>query len=117
MKYGIGQKVKVKDFSVMSEEYGLNSYGDIEMGKYYFTREMKVFCGEKCRVLNVFADGTYELDLKGSEDWYFTSEMLEEDKPKVNREKELEAENEKLKQKIAELEKKNDKQIKTRVNK
>lgn len=113
MKYGIGQRVRVKDFETLKEEYGVNENGEVEVGDYIFTREMKIFCGEKCRILNAFADGTYDLDLKGSEEWYFTDQMLEtEDSQNTTLVAQLKAENEQLKtenetlkQKIAELEK------------
>ena len=78
MKYGIGQKVKVRNFQDMVREYGVELNGDILMGNFYFTREMKVFCGEECRIKNVYGDGTYQLDIEDSDDWYFTDQMLED---------------------------------------
>lgn len=78
MKYGIGQKVKVKDFSELVKEFGVESNGNIIIGNYYFVRQMKVYCGEEYRIKNTYADGTYELDLQDGEEWFFSEEMLEE---------------------------------------
>lgn len=81
MKYGIGQKVRVKDFKELAKKYGVQSNGDIYIGDYSFEREMKVYCGEEYRILNHFEGDLYELSLKDGGYWYFHSEVLEDVKP------------------------------------
>lgn len=83
MKYGIGQKVRVKDFSELVKEFGVEPNGNIIIGNYYFDRQMKVYCGEEYRIKNTYADGTYELDLQDGGEWFFSEEMLETEKPVI----------------------------------
>ena len=83
MKYGIGQKVRVKDFSELVKEFGVEPNGNVLIGNYYFDRQMKVYCGEEYRIKNTYADGTYGLDLQDGGDWVFSEEMLETEKPVI----------------------------------
>ena len=80
MKHGIGQKVKIKDFSELVKEFGTDTCGNIIIGNCFFNRQMKVYCGEEYRIKNTYSDGTYELDLQDGGEWYFTEEMFEGDK-------------------------------------
>ncbi len=75
MKYKIGQRVKIRDFSAMANEFGVQENGNILVGNYYFTREMKVYCGEEYCITALYGDG-YELDLQDGEEWYFNDGML-----------------------------------------
>ena len=84
MKYGVGQKVRVKDFSELVKEFGVEPNGNIIIGNYYFDRQMKVYCGEEYRIKNTYADGTYELDLQDGGEWFFSEEMLETEKPVIS---------------------------------
>lgn len=83
MKYGIGQKVKIKDFSELVKEYGVEPNGSVIIGNCYFDRQMKVYCGEEYTIVSTFPGGYYELDVKDDGYWYFTSEMFAEEKPKT----------------------------------
>ena len=74
--FGIGQKVRVKDFSALADKYGVID-GGIAIGDYMFEKAMKVYCGEEYRVLNHFEDNTYELDTNDNGNWVFHEEVLE----------------------------------------
>lgn len=75
MKFGIGQKVRVKYFKDLADKYGITD-GGIAIGTYFFEREMKVYCGEEYYVSH-FVDGLYVLDTEDNQDWVFAPETLE----------------------------------------
>lgn len=75
MKYGIGQKVKVKSFNELAENYPIYN-GGIEIDGYLFERQMKVYCCEEYKIKNIF-DGLYELDTADGELWLFHENVLE----------------------------------------
>ena len=87
MKYGIGQKVRVKDFSELAKKYGVQSNGDIYIGDYAFEREMKVYCGEEYYIANHYDGNLYELTLNDGGYWYFIDEVLEDMRDKQLNEK------------------------------
>lgn len=112
--FGIGQKVRVKDFSELAGKYGITD-GGIVIGDYMFEKAMKVYCGEEYRVLSHFEDNTYELDTNDNENWVFHEEVLElpnYKKVENNLKQEnilLKAELEKANNRIKELEEYNEK--------
>ena len=75
MKFGIGQKVRVKYFKELADKYGVTDKG-IAIGTYFFEREMKIYCGEEFYVTD-FIDGLYVLDTEDNQDWVFAPETLE----------------------------------------
>lgn len=75
MKFGIGQKVRVKYFKELADKYGITDKG-IAIGTYFFEREMKVYCGEEYYISH-FVDGLYVLDTEDNQDWVFAPETLE----------------------------------------
>ena len=77
MKYGIGQRVKIKNYDELEKEFGAEPNGSIIIGNYYFDPQMKDYCGKVYRVRNTYVDCTYELDLPDNAEWFFTEEMLE----------------------------------------
>ena len=60
-KFEIGDRVVVRDYDDMVEEYGKNEYGDITPDKYTipFTTEMIRFCGESGTIKDIFVDDIY----------------------------------------------------------
>lgn len=60
-KFEIGDRVVVRDYDEMVEEYGKNKYGDITPDKYTipFTTEMIHFCGESGTITDIFVDDIY----------------------------------------------------------
>ena len=80
MKYKIGDKVKVKTWERLVEEYGLKEIG---FGEYIpirnvdFIEDMKKFCGKVVTIDGIEKDDTYTI----AEDdwrWSWTDEMFEE---------------------------------------
>lgn len=47
MKYKVGDKVKVRKWSDMALEFGVDDDGDIKM-PVYFIKDMEQFCGKDC---------------------------------------------------------------------
>ena len=60
-KFEIGDRVVVRDYVDMAEEYGKDEFGDITPDKRAtpFTTEMIRFCGESGTVEDIFVDDIY----------------------------------------------------------
>ena len=75
MKFKKGDKVRVRQWKAMKREYGLNTYGCIKTGGFYFTREMSEYCGKVVTVSEVW-DGYYKIEEdNGAFKW--TDDMFE----------------------------------------
>lgn len=73
MKFGIGDKVRVRSWGSMKEEFGLDGDGDIPTSKYYFSSSMKNYCGKVLTVREV-DDGYF---MKNCDNFIFEDDMLE----------------------------------------
>ena len=75
MKYKVGDKVRVRKYSDMAKEFGVNEDGDIPVTPaLYFIKEMSIFCGGTFTILGINDDG---YSLLGDKDGFiFTDEML-----------------------------------------
>lgn len=71
MKYNVGDKVMVKTWEQMAEEYGSREYS-ISTPIYSFIIDMKDFCGTVQTIKKVLEDSYY---CEG-QPWRFTDEML-----------------------------------------
>lgn len=82
MKFKIEDRVVVRSFEEMADEYGVDAYGDIFGGTmpYIFNKKMKVYCGEAGTVKGFSGDDVIinfdKPSLNGSH-WRFCKEMLE----------------------------------------
>lgn len=82
MKFEIEDRVVVRSFEEMADEYGVDAYGDIFGGTmpYIFNKKMKVYCGEAGTVKGFSGDDVIinfdKPSLNGSH-WCFCKEMLE----------------------------------------
>ncbi len=56
MKFKIGDRVQIKDWSNMAEEYGVRRDGNIRV-PFTFVRDMKLFCKEKAVIINMTREG------------------------------------------------------------
>ena len=76
MKFKVGDKVKVRSWEDMRDEFGTDEDGDIiiKEEKVYFLEKMSALCGT-AQIISVVHDGYYLL--KNAEGWIFTDEMLE----------------------------------------
>lgn len=76
MKYKVGDKVRVRAWEDMENEFGLDNDGDINCPPRYFTTEMSELCGKTMRVSDVlpYSDAYF---LEG-DSHFFTDEMLED---------------------------------------
>lgn len=76
MKFAIGDKVRVKDFSELAKKFPIYK-GGIKIGNdYLFERAMKVYCGEIYIISDSVGD-LYELGTADYENWAFHQEVLE----------------------------------------
>jgi len=86
LKYKVGDKVRIRSWKDMVDEFSLTSQGDIMIPRHTkrgdgydlpFTKPMKRFCGKIFEILHVFED-TKKYELKGAEEYGFTDGMLED---------------------------------------
>ena len=90
MKYKVGDKVKVREWDDMENEFGVDENGYINTPVFRFTKFMKNYCGKIATIVNVVSndpdcdDNYYNIktDSLDSIDLYsdqfcFTDEMLE----------------------------------------
>lgn len=82
MRFEIEDRVVVRSFEEMADEYGVDAHGDIFGGTmpYIFNKKMKVYCGEAGTVEGFSGDDVIinfdKPSLNGSH-WSFCKEMLE----------------------------------------
>ena len=80
-KYKVGDKVKIRSWESMEEEFGVRRNGNIDLGGECFVREMKKYCGKTCIIANRSLDGKYSL--KGMM-WAWTEKMFEEKEQSIH---------------------------------
>jgi hypothetical protein len=88
MKFKVGDKVRVRKWEDMENEFGLNVHGDINC-KYSFVNDMTRYCGQIVTIKNVFS-GHYCIEEDGKFypiHWIWTDDMFESE---VVKEDELE---------------------------
>lgn len=73
MKYKVGDKVKVREWDDMVEEFGTDEDGDIGCN-LCFIKYMEKYCGEEMTVSRVLT-GYYILE-EDDEGWQWTDDML-----------------------------------------
>ena len=67
-------KVRIKDWEVMFEEYGIDEDGDINCN-YIFSKDMKEYCGKVIEVEDIIiCDG---VNVFMYDCWVFSEEMYE----------------------------------------
>lgn len=77
MKFKAGDRVRVRQFVDMVEEFGLEVNGYIKSSPY-FTKSMRRYCGKEARVESITAGGNYELSgIDGIDGWVFSPDTLE----------------------------------------
>ena len=77
MRYKVGDKVRVRQWDDMVEEFSTDDYGDILADGLYFVKGMKQYCGKTYEV----CDATYHYTLRTGNEvlrWSFTDGMLED---------------------------------------
>lgn len=73
MKIKVGDRVRIREWDDMAQEFGIDEDGDIKT-KCFFTRRMKQFCGEVVEVKHV--DGDYFVIKGDSHGNYFTADTI-----------------------------------------
>lgn len=74
MKYKVGDKVRVRQWDDMVKEFGINKYGDINIGNILFSKAMKQYCREVFTI-NYISDDRYYVKEAPMYGW--TDDMFE----------------------------------------
>lgn len=88
-KFKVGDKVRIRQWNDMLEEYKLNEYGNIDVVTDVFFPDMKYLCGE-IATIKAFGVGNYvclkfENEVNRPDYWAYSTEMLELYIPRVAR--------------------------------
>ena len=75
MEYKVGDRVRIKTWEKMVDEYEINNFGDIVVdGRLYFLRSMKEYCGN----VYVIRDAGINYKLEGINTFSFNDNMIEQ---------------------------------------
>ena len=75
MEYKVGDRVRIKTWEKMVDEYEINNFGDIVVdGRLYFLRSMKEYCGN----VYVICDAGINYKLEGINTFSFNDNMIEQ---------------------------------------
>ena len=77
MRYKVGDKVRVRQWNDMVEEFGIKGE-DIPISGCYFVKEMKQYCGKTYEVCDIVLHYTLKTENEVL-NWCFADEMLEDD--------------------------------------
>ena len=73
MRYKVGDKVKVREWDDMVEEFGTDEDGDIDCN-FCFVKDMKEYCGKEMTVSRVFT--SYYVLEEDEGEFAWTDDML-----------------------------------------
>lgn len=76
MKYKVGDKVRVKSYRRLIDEYPVGNDGFLNCGAVYFNPVMAQYCGKELTISGVYNEQYYKT-LDGG-DWSYSDEMLED---------------------------------------
>lgn len=80
MDLKIGDKVVIRQWEDMQEEFGLDESGDIKC-TYGFTKEMKPLCGKTLIIYSIIEYNSNKKYLFAGEEWSFSEDMFEKTVP------------------------------------
>ena len=78
-KFNVGDRVMIREFDDMKEEFGVNEYGEIKC-RFTFTESMKYLCGKIGTITDVSYSGNYAISFDDETDasyWSISDDMLE----------------------------------------
>lgn len=78
-QFAIGDRLRIKSWSKMEEEYGLDDGGDIDIYPSFIS-DMRYLCGEQFVVTDINRDGYITYHADNDDGWDITAEMLEYDR-------------------------------------
>ena len=73
LKFGVGDKVKVRSWDSLVKEFGVDGFGDITLSNNYFLGQMREYCG---KTLVISEKRTKSYKTVGNT-WNWTDEMFE----------------------------------------
>ena len=80
MEYKVGDRVRIKTWEKMAQEFGVDEDGDIRTSNtFYFNKSMKQYCEKIYVIKNVNYDNGYYYRLEGIDDYTFNDDMIEQE--------------------------------------
>lgn len=73
-KYNVGDRVVIRDWDDMAEEYGLTPYSENINCNRYFTTGMRYLCGREFTIKAIDYDGYVEFE--ENNDWNYHIDMI-----------------------------------------
>ena len=79
MEYKLGDRVRIKTWEKMAEEFGVDEDGDIRMSNtFYFNKSIKQYCEKIYVIKNANYYNGYYYRLEGINDYTFNDDMIEQ---------------------------------------
>ena len=79
MEYKVGDRVRIKTWEKMAQEFGVDEDGDIRTSNtFYFNKSMKQYCEKIYVIKNVNYYNDYYYRLEGIDDYTFNDDMIEQ---------------------------------------
>ena len=79
-EFKVGQRVKIRAWEDMENEFGVDFAGDI-MTKHFFVSDMKRLCGMKAKIVKIgqykHCELEFDKEVPGCYKWSFSTDMLE----------------------------------------
>ena len=72
-KFKIGDKVKIRQWDDMEKEFGLDTFGSINV-RFHFPEGMRKYCGKVMTITDIWGDN---YTLEGARSWSFSEDMFE----------------------------------------
>lgn len=79
MEYKVGDRVRIKTWEKMAQEFGVDEDGDIRTSNtFYFNKSMKQYCEKIYVIKNANYYNGYYYRLEGIDDYTFNDDMIEQ---------------------------------------
>lgn len=79
MEYKVGDRVRIKTWEKMAQEFGVDEDGDIQTSNtFYFNKSMKQYCEKIYVIKNANYYNGYYYRLEGIDDYTFNNDMFEQ---------------------------------------
>ena len=72
-KFKVGDKVKIRQWDDMEKEFGLDTFGSINV-RFHFCERMRKYCGKVMTITDIWGDN---YTLEGAKSWSFSEDMFE----------------------------------------
>lgn len=81
-EFKVGDRVRIRQWDDMMEEFGIDNDGDIQLSAEVFTNDMRELCGKIATVIYALKNKEVSLDFddidaEESNQWRYTLDMIE----------------------------------------